>query len=109
SACLRLGDRHATVGGLSTSDVHDPQPLPLIRHYRKKTPWIGRCRIDFTRPDAQLWAYLALLIDRYDAVALSLPALAKWQAAQSMWPRTTFGWRCFCLGSWRSSPKHCRR
>ena len=35
--------------------------------------------------------------------------LAKWQAAQSMWPRTTFDWRCFCHGSWRSLPKHCSR
>ena len=30
--------------------VHDPQPLPLIRHYRKKTPWIWRCHVDLTRP-----------------------------------------------------------
>ena len=32
--------------------VHDPQPLPLIQHYRKKTPWIWRCHVDPTRPNA---------------------------------------------------------
>jgi trehalose synthase len=57
--------------------VHDPQPLPLIRHYRKKTPWIWRCHVDLTRPNAELWSYLAPLIERYDAVVLSLPAYAQ--------------------------------
>jgi trehalose synthase len=31
--------------------VHDPQPLPLIRHYRKKAPWIWRCHLDLARPN----------------------------------------------------------
>jgi len=61
--------------------IHDPQPLPLIRHYRKKTPWIWRCHVDLTRPNAQLWSYLAPLIERYDAVVLSLPAYAQKLAA----------------------------
>jgi len=53
--------------------VHDPQPLPLIRHYRKKAPWVWRCHVDLTDPDRELWAYLKPLIERYDAVVLSLP------------------------------------
>ena len=57
--------------------VHDPQPLPLIRHYRKKAPWIWRCHIDLTRANAKLWSYLAPIIERYDAVVLSLPAYAQ--------------------------------
>ncbi len=57
--------------------VHDPQPLPLIQHYRKKAPWIWRCHVDLTRPNAELWSYLAPLIERYDAVVLSLPAYAQ--------------------------------
>jgi len=61
--------------------IHDAQPLPLIRHYRKKTPWIWRCHVDLTRPNAQLWSYLAPLIERYDAVVLSLPAYAQKLAA----------------------------
>ncbi len=57
--------------------VHDPQPLPLICHYRKKVPWIWRCHVDLTRPDPELWSYLRRFIDRYDAVVLSLPEYAQ--------------------------------
>ena len=48
-------------------------------------------------------------LDRNLTFSIGSARLAKWQAAQSMWPRTTFDWRCFCHGSWRSSPKHCSR
>ncbi|MEZ5822839.1 MAG: glycosyltransferase [Xanthobacteraceae bacterium] len=57
--------------------VHDPQPLPLIQHYRKKSPWVWRCHVDLTQPNAELWSYLSKLIERYDAVVLSLPAYAQ--------------------------------
>jgi trehalose synthase len=57
--------------------VHDPQPLPLIQHFRKKAPWIWRCHVDLSHPNAELWAYLAPLIERYDAVVLSLPEYAQ--------------------------------
>ncbi len=57
--------------------VHDPQPLPLIRHYRKKAPWIWRCHIDLSRPNAELWSYLAPLVERYDAAVFSLPEYAQ--------------------------------
>jgi trehalose synthase len=57
--------------------VHDPQPLPLIRHYRKKAPWIWRCHVDLSHPNAELWSYLAPLIEHYDAVVLSLPEYAQ--------------------------------
>jgi len=53
--------------------VHDPQPLPLICHYRKKAPWIWRCHLDLSHPDPEVWAYLSQFIERYDAVVLSLP------------------------------------
>ena len=53
--------------------VHDPQPLPLIEHYEKKCPWIWRCHIDLSRPDAETWKYLRRWIDKYDAVILSCP------------------------------------
>jgi trehalose synthase len=51
--------------------VHDPQPLPLITHYRKKSPWVWRCHIDLTAPNPEVWNYLAPFIERYDAVVLS--------------------------------------
>ena len=51
--------------------VHDPQPLPLITHYRKGGPWIWRCHIDLNSPNRELWNYLAPFIERYDAVIMS--------------------------------------
>ncbi|MFZ0838172.1 MAG: glycosyltransferase [Xanthobacteraceae bacterium] len=57
--------------------IHDQQPLPLIRHYRKKSPWIWRCHVDLSHPDAGLWSYLVPLIERYDVVVLSLPEYAQ--------------------------------
>jgi trehalose synthase len=51
--------------------VHDPQPLPLIEHYEKKCPWIWRCHLDLSQPDAGTWKYLRSWIDSYDAVVLS--------------------------------------
>jgi trehalose synthase len=57
--------------------VHDPQPLPLIRLYRKKAPWVWRCHIDLSAPHQELWEYLRSFIERYDAVVLSLPEYAQ--------------------------------
>lgn len=57
--------------------VHDPQPLPLIRHYRRKAPWIWRCHVDMSRPNPQLWSYLTPLVEMYDAVVFSLPEYAQ--------------------------------
>ena len=57
--------------------VHDPQPLPLIRHYRKQAPWIWRCHLDLSHPNQELWSYLLPLVERYDAVVLSLPEYAQ--------------------------------
>ncbi len=51
--------------------VHDPQPLPLVTHYRKGGPWIWRCHIDLGAPHPQLWSYLSRYIEQYDAVILS--------------------------------------
>src|SRR6266571_910223 len=57
--------------------VHDPQPLPLIEHYEKKCPWIWRCHLDLSRPDAETWKYLRRWIDTYDAVILSSKEFAQ--------------------------------
>ena len=53
--------------------IHDPQPLPLVNHYRKRGPWIWRCHIDLSNPDAGLWGYLSPFVEKYDAVILSIP------------------------------------
>lgn len=52
--------------------IHDPQPLPMINHYDKKGPWIWRCHLDLTNPNPDLWDYLVPLVERYDAVILTL-------------------------------------
>lgn len=57
--------------------VHDPQPLPIISCYRKKAPWIWRCHVDLSTPDAELWSYMTPFIERYDAVVVSLPEYAQ--------------------------------
>jgi trehalose synthase len=51
--------------------VHDPQPLPLINHYRKKNPWIWRCHVDMSNPHLEVWDYLVSFVEKYDAVILS--------------------------------------
>jgi trehalose synthase len=51
--------------------IHDPQPLPMINHYRKDCPWIWRCHIDLSHPNQKLWEYLVPFIEEYDAVILS--------------------------------------
>ena len=51
--------------------VHDPQPLPMIEHYRKNCPWIWRCHVDMSNPHMQVWDYLVSFVEKYDAVILS--------------------------------------
>ncbi len=51
--------------------VHDPQPLPLIEHYEKKCPWIWRCHVDLSRPEAETWKYLRRWIDKYDVTIVT--------------------------------------
>jgi trehalose synthase len=51
--------------------VHDPQPLSLIRSYRKTQPWIWRCHIDLTEPHKELWDFLTGYLLKYDQIAVS--------------------------------------
>lgn len=51
--------------------VHDPQPLSLIRAYRKLQPWIWRCHIDLTNPHDELWDFLKGFMLKYDQVVMS--------------------------------------
>lgn len=57
--------------------IHDPQPLPLICHYRKRGPWIWRCHVDMSAPHPGLWEYLTPFVERYDAVIFSIPEYAQ--------------------------------
>jgi trehalose synthase len=51
--------------------IHDPQPLPLIRFYKKRQPWIWRCHIDLSDPDPELWEFLKTFMIRYDIIVIS--------------------------------------
>jgi len=51
--------------------VHDPQPLSLIRSYKKRQPWIWRCHIDLTDPHQQLWDFLKGFLIKYDQIVVS--------------------------------------
>jgi trehalose synthase len=53
--------------------IHDPQPLPLVNHYKKNGPWIWRCHVDLSNPNEELWRYLSDFVKKYDAVVLTLP------------------------------------
>lgn len=51
--------------------IHDPQPLSMIRAYRKIQPWIWRCHIDLTNPHDELWDFLKGFLLKYDQVVMS--------------------------------------
>lgn len=51
--------------------IHDPQPLPLIKFYKKRQPWIWRCHVDLSNPNERLWEFLSSFLLRYDVVILS--------------------------------------
>ena len=57
--------------------VHDPQPLPLVTHYRRHCPWVWRCHIDLTDGHRKLWNYLSGFINQYDAVIFSTRGSAR--------------------------------
>lgn len=51
--------------------IHDPQPLPLIRFYKKRQPWIWRCHVDLSHPNEDLWHFLKGFILSYDGIVVS--------------------------------------
>jgi trehalose synthase len=57
--------------------IHDPQPLPMINHYRKRGPWIWRGHVDLSAPNRELWDYFSPLVEKYDAVIFSIKEYAQ--------------------------------
>ena len=51
--------------------VHDPQPLPVVKFYKKVQPWIWRCHIDISEPHQELWTFLEKYMLRYDVIVVS--------------------------------------
>jgi trehalose synthase len=58
--------------------VHDPQPLPLVRHFaEREIPWLWQSHIDLSSPNPDVWAYLRRFIEHYDAAIFSLQEYGK--------------------------------
>lgn len=64
-----------------TGDViflHDPQPAGLIA---KKAEigrhWVWRCHIDVSTPQREIWDFLRLYVEQYDAAIFSMPDFAQ--------------------------------
>ncbi len=51
--------------------IHDPQPLPLIKFYKKNRPWLWRCHVDLSEPNPEVWDFLKTFVLRYEEVILS--------------------------------------
>ena len=64
--------------------VHDPQPLPLINHFRRTCPWVWRCHVDLSAPNPEAWTYVRGFVDQYDAVIVSMPEYAQDLAVPQM-------------------------
>ncbi len=51
--------------------IHDPQPLPMIKFYKKRQPWVWRCHIDLSHPNEKLWEFLKGFVLKYDSEIIS--------------------------------------
>jgi trehalose synthase len=71
AARLHLDDCDAVI-------VHDPQPLPLIKHFpARDMPWFWQCHVDLSSPHPASWEYLREYIEQYDVAIFSLPEYAQ--------------------------------
>lgn len=58
--------------------IHDPQPLAIIKYYRKRTgKWIWRCHIDLSKPNKEFLRFLAPFIKQHDASIFTLRQYVK--------------------------------
>ncbi|MFX1273491.1 MAG: glycosyltransferase [Promethearchaeota archaeon] len=72
---LEVNRRNSIYNHLEDTDcviIHDPQPLPIIKYYNKRQPWIWRCHIDISKRNARVWRFLKNFVDDYDAMIVSM-------------------------------------
>jgi trehalose synthase len=50
--------------------IHDFQPMPLIKFYKKTQPWIWRNHSDTSSPNKAVYNYLKPMISKYDAAVI---------------------------------------
>ena len=53
--------------------IHDPQPLGLIVKKRSGQRWIWRCHIDVSTPSEEVWKFLEIFVNSYDASIFHIP------------------------------------
>ncbi len=68
--------------------IHDIQPLPLIKFYKKKQPWIWRCHTDISKPNKEVFSYLHQFIKNYDEMIVLCEKFRKKNSTPQrvMWP-----------------------
>jgi len=52
--------------------VHDPQPLAMIKHLKKKQTWLWRCHIDIKHAYPPVWNFISRYIRQYDGMLISM-------------------------------------
>lgn len=52
--------------------IHDPQPLAMVKFYKRKKPWIWRCHIDIVHRDPDVWNFLKAFVKMYDGMIVTL-------------------------------------
>ena len=57
--------------------IHDPQPAAMVRYRKRGQSWVWRCHIDLSNPQRDLWEYLKVYVDRYDAAIFSMAKFAQ--------------------------------
>ena len=58
--------------------IHDPQPAALIRARKSNsTHWVWRCHIDLSHPNPQVWEFLRVFIEQYDAAIFSSQSFSR--------------------------------
>lgn len=55
--------------------IHDPQPIALVqkKDSMPNSKWIWRCHIDVSKPNKEVWDFLASFIRQYDGAVFSAP------------------------------------
>jgi trehalose synthase len=58
--------------------IHDPQPVALVDARTSRAGhWIWRCHIDLSRPNTDVWSFLAEYVSRYDGAIFSSPEFSR--------------------------------
>ncbi len=57
--------------------IHDPQPLGMIKFYKKTQPWIWRCHVDLSSPYRPAWDLVKGFLKRYDGMVVSMKKYRK--------------------------------